>query len=128
MQHHPSASDHTAASIPTTRQAPRFKTWSLAFLLLAVVFALLPRLATRGISTTALRPVSTANSATMPQKLNSLEDRQWNSLADRMDMFHNHFRYEFDRVYKVSRARGRGRSCAFLTAAVRGYDSAAIHP
>mgnify|MGYP006876486192 CR=1 FL=1 len=24
------------------------------------------------------------------------------SLADRMNLFHNHFRYEFDRVYKVS--------------------------
>lgn len=104
MQHPPSSSDQKAAPVPNARPAPRFKLWSITFLVLAVVFALLPRLATRGIfkSGTTLRTAHTASSATMPQKASSLEDRQWNSLADRMDMFHNHFRYEFDRVYKVS--------------------------
>jgi len=108
MQHIPSSSDQKAAPRTISRPAPRFKLWSITFLVLAVVFALLPRLATRGISKpgTTLRTAHTASSATMPQRASSLEDRQWNSLADRMDMFHNHFRYEFDRVYKVSYGGG----------------------
>lgn len=66
---------------------------------------------------TAATPSSTSQTSNMPCKSMSAEDKQWNmcvcssgcpwcrlmySLADNMDRYHNHFRYEFDRVYRVS--------------------------
>ncbi|ORY35423.1 hypothetical protein BCR39DRAFT_509569 [Naematelia encephala] len=44
---------------------------------------------------------SLSNPVTMPKKL-SAEDKEWNHLAEHMDRFHAHFRYEFNRVYTLA--------------------------
>ncbi|KAK8854882.1 hypothetical protein IAR55_003621 [Kwoniella newhampshirensis] len=54
-------------------------------------------------STTATRH---AHTDTSPQSftmaMNAKEFREWNRLADHMDQFHNHFRYEFKRIYELA--------------------------
>ncbi|KAK1927009.1 hypothetical protein DB88DRAFT_476362 [Papiliotrema laurentii] len=104
-----SSSPITAQTLTTRRARPFSRTAvSLIVLLCAILLApvLLRRVPRAGFESlirnhTAVRPLTTTTPVhTMPSKM-SLEDKQWNSLADRMNLFHNHFRYEFDRVYKL---------------------------
>ncbi|WVQ81972.1 hypothetical protein IAT38_004099 [Cryptococcus sp. DSM 104549] len=38
----------------------------------------------------------------MPPKSKKADDKAWNRLAEHMDSFHSHFRYEFNKVYTLA--------------------------
>lgn len=49
----------------------------------------------------SLHSQAAARETEYSSKMSAAEERVWNSLATGMDRFHQHFRYEFDRIYRV---------------------------
>nr|XP_031860142.1 uncharacterized protein CI109_004507 [Kwoniella shandongensis]KAA5527214.1 hypothetical protein CI109_004507 [Kwoniella shandongensis] len=59
--------------------------------------------ATRSVHTPPTTTTTSSTGSTPFEMASSSKDfREWNRLADHMDMFHNHFRYEFNRVYTLA--------------------------